>query len=352
MRGNVEENIRRVVSENAISCPFDSRRNISILGLGTLANIPARIVDKEGYATEKQVSYQNLLKYTDEVLEEYGLSAFVYLDTENVSKKLLYRVRQGADRSANNTDGNEPIVFSRDFDNLSESNYSYDTTTEENTALIGGEGEGKDRFYSLVATDKTGLERKEVWVDGSSLNQTLKASEVLELFPTGTFVGINFVVAGVTYAVLVVDDKNEQSLSTLQSKFPTGTVSGTKFIVGGTVYANKVYGDDDNYKLTPLGYKALLDKDDKEGDYTLSDAVYKSMLDSLGKQKLEPMKPTELFNGTIDVSFGNYVLNRDFFLGDIVTVQENSIGVYMDVRITEVTEIQDENGYKVDVVYE
>lgn len=266
LRGNVETNIRSVVTANAISCPFDSKRNIPVLALGALSNIPAIIVDEAGVAAEKQVSYQNLLEYTDEVLQEYGLSGVVYLDNVNTTKKLLYRVIAGVDRSADNTDGNEPIVFSKEYDNLTDSEYSFDTATEKNLALIGGEGEGLDRFYSVIGENKTGLARREIFVDASSLNKKYK------------------------------------------------------------------------------------DENDEEREYT--DAQYKTMLNTQGKQTLAPLVPTEIFNGTINVTAGNYILNRDFWLGDIVTVQENSLGLYINVRITETTEVQDENGYSVEIMYE
>lgn len=352
LRGVVEDNIRRVVKDNAINCPFDSRRNIPELELGSYSNTTEIIVDPDGKPAEKQVSHKNLLEYTDEVLQEYGLSSVVYLDTDTPAKKLKFRVEKGIDRSVDNTLGLEPVVFSKDYDNLSDSEYAYDTSTEKNTALIGGEGEGKDRFYSLVTPNKTGLARREIWVDAQSINKTLEATELSALFPTGIFYGINFLVDGVIYAVLVLDLDREYSLSTLQDKFPTGTVSGTKFKVNNVVYANRIYGDDDNYKLTAIGYKVMLDKDGQEGDYTLSDAVYKTMLDTQGKQELAPLISTIIFTGTINVSSGNYILNRDFWLGDIVTVQENSLGLYINVRITETTEVQDEAGYSVEVKYE
>lgn len=352
LRGNVEANIRQVVSNNAISCPFDNRRNIGELELGPSSSIPDIIIDANGNPAEKQVSYENLLEYSDGVLQEYGLSGIVYLDTDNVAKKLKYQVIKGTDRSVDNENSIDPIVFGKEYDNLTESEYIYDSSTEKNTALIGGEGEGVERFYSLVAPNKAGLSRREIWVDASSLNKTLKSSELQALFPTGSFSGINFVVSGVTYATLVLDLDGEYSLSSLQSKFPTGTVSGTKFKVGNVVYANKIYGDDNDYKLTPLGYKAMLDKDGKEGDYLLSDSIYKSMLDTKGKQEIAQLFPTEIFNGTINVSSGNYILNEDFYLGDVVTVQENDLGLYINVRITETTEVQDENGYAVEVKYE
>ena len=266
LRGNVEENIRRVVKENAITCAFDSRRNIPILELGASSQLPDIIVDDAGHAASKQVSYQNLLEYTDGMLQEYDLSSVVYIDTDNTAKKLKYIVKKGVDRSADNTAGLDPVVFSKEYDNLTDSEYSFDTSTERNVALIGGEGEGLARFYSLIAPNVNGLARRELFVDASSIN------------------------------------------------------------------------------------KKYRDESEVEHEYT--DAQYKTMLDTLGKQTLAPLIPTEIFNGTINVTAGNYIINRDFWLGDLVTVQENSLNLYINVRITETTEVQDENGYSVEIMYE
>lgn len=262
LRGNVEAEVREVVANNAINCAFDSRRNIPLLELGALSNIPLRIVDDNGNATEKQVSYGNLLSYTDGVLAEYGLAATVVLN----GGKLQYIVYQAVDRSADNTAGNFPIVFSREYDNLTASEYSYNATTERNVALIGGAGEGVERFYSLIAGTASGLNRRELWIDASSISKTYK--------------------------------------------------------------------------------------DDSDAEQTYSDAEYKAMLDAKGKQDLSPQVATEMFSGTIDITNGNWVYNRDFTIGDIVTVQDNNIGIYANVRIREITEVQDENGYSVAANYQ
>lgn len=262
LRGNVETAVREVVKNNAIACSFDSKRNIDILGLGDVANIPANIVDANGNAARKQVSYGNLLEYTDALLEEYGIAATCILR----EGKFLYTLYSGADRSKGNTDGNAPIVFSEEFDNLISSNYTYDTAGAKNAALIGGEGEGVKRFYSLIKTASTGLQRREIWVDASSISKTYK------------------------------------------------------------------------------------DSDDVEQTY--SDAEYKTMLDAKGKQDIAPLVATETFDGVIDVTNGNYIYGRDFTLGDIVTVQDKEIGKYKNVRIREATEVQDADGYSVEVIYQ
>lgn len=263
LRGNVESAARSLVANNAISCAFDSRRNISILELGANAGITLTIVDESGQAAEKQVSYENLLEYSDLLLEEYGLSSSIILNDD--TKALQYIVKQGVDRSADNAAGREMVIFSRDYDNLTDSQYSYNETMWKNVALIGGEGEGLERFYSLLAGNDAGLNRRELFVDAASLSKTYK-------------------------------DENEQ-------------------------------------------------------EKTYTNAQYKQMLNVQGKQTLAPLVAEEKFSGSIIITNGSYLLDRDFSLGDIVTVQENSIDKYINVRITEITEVQDENGYIVDAVY-
>ena len=264
LRGNVELQVRKIVEENAISCAFDSRRNIPLLELGSLANIPLKIVDESGNAAQKQVSYGNLLEYSDAVLQEYELSARVTLDAER--KKLQYSVFSGEDRSEENESGNEPVIFSEDYDNLKDSAYSLDKTSFKNAALIGGEGEGTARFYAMTAGSETGLARREVWVDASSISKTYKDA-------------------------------------------------------GGT-------------------------------EQTYSNDVYSGFLLERGRQSLSALKPVEAFGGSLDVTSGNFVFNRDFFLGDVVTVESERIGIYKRVRIISVTEVQDENGYTVSVDYQ
>ena len=260
LRGNVETEVRRVVKENAIACSFDSRRNIPLLALGDVAGLPQKIVDEYGYAAQKQVSYQNLLAYTDALLQEYGMAATVILDED--AKKLRYVIYAGLDRSWDNAAGNDPIVFSTEFDNLSSSSYEYDAATEKNAVLIGGAGEGLERFYSFVAGTQAGLHRREMWVDAASMNRTYK--------------------------------------------------------------------------------------DENDVEQTYSESEYRTMLNTAGMQQLNASTATEVFNGAIDIQNSHWKYNRDFALGDIVTTQDDAIGKYINVRLREILEVQDENGYSVE----
>jgi hypothetical protein len=256
LRGNVETEVRRVVSENAIVS-----RSLGVLELGAVAGIGKIIVDENGKAAQKQVSFGNLLEYTDEVLREYAMASTVILN----DKKLQYIVYEGTDRSANNADGNQPIIFSTEFDNLLSSEYNLDTSLEKNVVLIGGEGEGIDRFCVLLG-DKSGIDRKEVFVDASSISRKYK------------------------------------------------------------------------------------DESDVEQEYTAE--VYSTMLKSHGCQVRSTLTVEEDFNGVIDITHGNWKYGVDVFLGDIVTIQDNDINAFKNVRIGEVIECQDQDGYSVEAVYQ
>lgn len=259
LTGKVEVAIRKVITDNAIDCYFDTSRNIPELTLGELKGIPAIITGQDGQASRKQVSFRNLLDYTDSVLAEYRLGSTVELDI--TTGQLLYAIIQGENRSIDNTAGNEPVIFSVEFDNLTESNYSFSTASSKTAALIGGEGEGLERFYSLIAGTEMGINRKETFLDASSIS--------------------------------------------------------------------KSYDEGQSYL----------------------DVEYDKILKSYGKQELARLVNVETLDGQLNVTGGLWRLNQDYYLGDIITVQDNNIQKYINARITEITECQDLNGYQVEIIY-
>ena len=167
LKGNVEAAVRSLVQNNIINAT-DPARNISFIKLGASAGTAQVIIDDNGNTAEKQVSYQNLLSYTDELLQEYGLGAKMTMDAE---KNLLYRVFEGTDKRRGNAQGNGAVIFSQTFDNLVSSQYSKDETERKTTALVGGAGEDISRFYSLYGGNYSGEARREVFVDASSIDK-------------------------------------------------------------------------------------------------------------------------------------------------------------------------------------
>jgi hypothetical protein len=69
-----------------------------------------------------------------------------------------------------------------------------------------------------------------------------------------------------------------------------------------------------------------------------------------GYEKLADYGERITFAGTVepDVTFE---YKKDYFLGDIVTVQ-NSYGITVPVRIVEIIEVNDDNGYSLQPKFE
>lgn len=261
IKGNVETAVRGLVNSNIISAA-DAKRNISWIKLGAVAGIDKTIIGETGEAAEKQTTFDGLLEYIEEVLQEYELGSRMTLDAE---KNLVYSIYQGIQRQRGNTAGNKLVIFSQEYDNLQSSSYEYDETGLKTTALVGGAGEELERFYTVYGGSKSGIDRREVFVNASGVSRTYK------------------------------NDKDE----------------------------------------------------DKE--YTT--AEYTELLKTEARQELEPQTIVQHYTGDIDVTNSVYRYKEHFDLGDVVTVQDKSMGVEIATRLVNITETQDANGYSIHVEF-
>lgn len=263
LTGNVAAAAQSVVQKHAGS-GASAARNMGIV-LGSTGGITKTITTAEGNPTSRQTSYGNLLEFTDGLLQEYQCGAYIGI---NSSLQLEYICFDGKDRSKGNTAGNTPLTFSQDFDNLVQTDYMLNTMPEKNAALVGGEGEGMERFCVEISDSSlTPWERRETFIDASS-----------------------------------------------QSRQYTDS--------GGT-----------------------------EQTYTATE--YAAMLTAQGRAELSQLNAEETFTGELNFVYSpyQYGINKDFWLGDIITIQDNALGLYMAVRIIRATEVQDDNGYSITVEY-
>ena len=114
---------------------------------------------------EKQTSYKNLLEEVESIATTNKLGIRTLLDIQN--KRMLFDVYQGLDRTAEQSE-NAPAIFSREFENVLEQEYTDSLNNFRNTVLVAGEGEGSSR--ELVAIeDGQGLDRYELFVDARDL---------------------------------------------------------------------------------------------------------------------------------------------------------------------------------------
>lgn len=329
--GNVEARARGLVQDNAIACYRDKKRtipytqrNISLLQLGALAGLPA-------VSELRQVANDNLLTYTDEFLQQHNYGAKLI----RAGNKLAYTVYSGIDRSIGNAAGNEPVIFSEDFDNLTGSNYALDETERKTFALIGGEGEGIERFYVERNASLADLERREVFVDSST------ARELYEDKFTGD-------------GVEVIDETDDEGNVT--KKHVEGTRSFTLSHAATALRSVKVDGKDAvwtfnastgvvTFSVAPLkGLEIIVQY--------IDDNEYREQLSQEGAQELATLVAAESFAGSIDLANSTFKFGVDFEIGDIVTVQDNGINKYINVRVIAAVEVQDDEGYQVNIEFE
>lgn len=77
----------------------------------------------------------------------------------------------------------------------------------------------------------------------------------------------------------------------------------------------------------------------------ITEEQYTAMLQDFGKTQLDATSSTQQFEGEIETT-GLYTINRDFFLGDIVQI-ENEMGIQAVPRIIGIIYAEDENGTSV-----
>lgn len=214
---------------------------ITWLSLGQNHNWPDNIT--------RQYTGKVLLDVVSELctMFDYG---FEFTFTGSGFEINLYK---GVDRSFEQSE-NTFVVFSPEFENLGNTEYSHDSSNYANAAIIGGEGEGKDRTFAYVYPEGvTGFQRRVIYID-----------------------------------------------------------------------ARQSSSNTDDGELTPTQYRA--------------------MLRAQGQEALDQRKITTSFSGEI-LNYNAYTYGVDYNLGDKVSIK-NEYGVTGNATITEITEVDDETGYR------
>lgn len=170
LSGNFQEGIQKLLNENAIA-PTATERKISnlIFEASTDPNITSLTIDA-------QFTGDNLYDAIQKLCDEKGVGFSIKLTDDNKFKFKLYL---GADRSYDQLT-NPYVVFSPNFENLTNSNYLESKKLLKTVTLVGGEGEGADRVYISVE-GYTGagseLSRREIFTN---------ANDVSSIVETGT----------------------------------------------------------------------------------------------------------------------------------------------------------------------
>lgn len=320
-KGKAEVFLRSLVNKSLINSDIGLRNLVKPNG-GALMKLGALVGFRD--AASEQMSYANIGEKARAYCDVFGWGYRVVLDGD----RLAFEIYAGADRSST-------VVFSDEYENLASTTYVMDKTNMGNVALCAGEGEGSKRVKSSVG-EATGTGRFEIYTDARDVSKSITWAELHTAYPGGSVEPFGSVygyrVATVDVMILSVD-----FYGWLTANYPSGqivTVDGVEYYrVTGEIIATMETGQPDDTTTA-----------------TLEDLVYIPYLLNRGIDDLSEYGAVETFEGSVipDVTFK---YKEDYFLGDVVTVR-NEYGIEQVARITEVVEVEDENGYSFEPKFE
>lgn len=244
------------------------------------------VIGNAGYVINKpHITYQKtgdtVLTSVQNISTANNLGFEIYFNPRNVNS-FKFVMLEGKDRTIGNKDGNKPVVFSRDFENIVSGSYEYNDDSFRNVALVAGEtadgSNNENAARTFLVVDQVGSEnvssfyRKELYIDARDLQ-----SEYSEEATTK-------------------DDEGNDITETVQKK------------------------------MTEQEYNA-----------TLSNRGFEKMGEALVEESYESQIRTDA--RTI------YQFGKDYTYGDYVTVIDKSLGIMLNVQITEMQIVYDANGY-------
>lgn len=159
---NLQNGIRTLLNENLISPSIAARKISNFIFEATT---DPRITNIK---IDTQFTGDNLLDAINSLCLENDVGFKVILNNKN---QFVFSLYAGVDRSYDQTD-NPFVIFSPKYENLVNSNYYESNADLKTITLIGGEGEGSERFYTTyTVSNKTGLHRRELFTDARDLQK-------------------------------------------------------------------------------------------------------------------------------------------------------------------------------------
>ena len=154
----------RIVREN-VTNPADTARKIPDVSIATDdEDTESGVID---YTSEQYTNAQ-LAAETAAKAAKLGIR----MRTDARTGAHVFSVYEGRDLTAGNTAGNAPCIFSQEFDNIVEQEYTNSAENLKTTAFVGGEEkEGVARKVAEVGGSAAGLAREEVFINATDIVQ-------------------------------------------------------------------------------------------------------------------------------------------------------------------------------------
>ena len=323
LQGTLKECIERILNENVIN-PESSARALNM----TIGNYSIRDIHMEAQYTGDDI-YEVITALCK--ANDIGWNIRITDD-----RKLEFYMYEGINRSYGQTE-NDYVTFSCDFENIVTSEYAYDKSELRNVALVAGEGEGLYR-RTYVVGHHTGDDRRELFVDAKDITSDT-GEEVTESFSVSsrnrshTFTNYIYSINKVT-----ITDPDTS----------VGSYDSDNYTHNNQTWDNRtVYFNDCTSGWSESSGKEIYRTYGVSITYNkgLSPDEYNALLAQRGREKLAELQAVEGLSGEVD-STRQYIVDEDFFLGDIVQI-ENEYGIQVQPRIIEIIESEDENGISV-----
>lgn len=302
------EDVANILSGRIVAAPFVFNGRVfdfikKLIGTNiTAITLKNRRIDNFSFYTGNEKEFTETIQtsvFAKDLLElikatckayNYGFKIKYLADTKTL-EFVLYKGKNKA-----TTESDYYIEFSPAFSNIISSNYKEDESNHKNICYVGykGEDESVKLLPVFIGEEPAGENRKEIYVDGTSVNRDITIDELKILFPK-------------------VSDEE-------------GVWKDNGIIVAHTNQTD-------------------LDK------VIITDYTYEMILKNLGYNTLAERARTEEFSGEVD-TLDTYEYKVDYDIGDIVKVM-NEYGKTANARIIEITESDDgDNGYQVEPKFE
>lgn len=118
-------------------------------------------------AIQLQKTGGTLLELLEKLGSAYNVAFGVRFNPE--LRRMEFWCRHGTDRSIHQG-ANAPVFYSTELDDVLQSEYTYNSSSYRNVALVAGEGEGNERAHVAVDVEgSAGFSRRELYIDARDL---------------------------------------------------------------------------------------------------------------------------------------------------------------------------------------
>jgi hypothetical protein len=162
LSGNLQNGIQSLITDNVISPTITDR---------IIPNFSFELSDDESITSltvEAQLTRTNLFESIKKLCLVNDIGFKITL-SENMG--FVFGLYAGTNRSYDQLT-NPYVVFSKEFENIINSNYSDSKRKLKTVTVVAGEGEGEDRKTSIVGSG-SGINRRELYTDARDLSQTV-----------------------------------------------------------------------------------------------------------------------------------------------------------------------------------